>query len=82
MSETEQLAEPGIPVDALCIGCRKQNRERQRIKRVSPDRDDVETPEDLEGTTFRDVCHHCCGVEYWNVVAVLFGLMDSEEVGE
>lgn len=79
MSDTEQLAEPGIPVDALCIGCKKKNRDRQRVKRVNTDPDDLEQLEDLMGTTFRDVCHHCSGVEHWNVVRVLTGLIDSEE---
>jgi len=77
-SSDERLAEPGVPVDALCIGCKQDGRDRQKVKHVTLEELDADSADELETATFEDVCHHCQGVEYWNVVRVLHGLIDSD----
>lgn len=71
--------EVGIPVDAVCTGCFSETGNRRvRIKRASMEELGVDDLEDAEGETFRHVCHRCQGAEFWNVVAVLRGLMQSD----
>ena len=69
----------GIPVDAKCVGCG-----RVRIKRASLEELDQEPhvdPTTLEAsnlTSFKHVCHPCGSATWWNPVAVLTGLLESE----
>lgn len=76
-SELDAAAgEIGIPVDAVCTGCLSETGTRRvRIKRATLEELGVDDLEDAEGRTFRHVCHRCKGAEFWNVVAVLRGLM-------
>lgn len=79
-----ELASPsagqvGIPVDAICVGCG-----RTRVKRARPAEMDQPIhvdPTALEAsdlTSFKHVCHPCGGATWWNPVAVLTGLLESE----
>lgn len=69
----------GLPVDAICTGCR-----RVHVKRAAPE--DVGLPADVEPadadadalTSFTHVCHRCGSATWWNPVAVLSGLADLE----
>lgn len=71
--------EVGIPVDAVCTGCLSETGQRRvRIKRASMDELGVDDLEVAEGRTFRHVCHRCQSAEFWNVVAVLRGLMQTD----
>jgi hypothetical protein len=63
-----EAGEVGIPVDAVCCGC-----QRVHVKRVTAD-----SPEDASGS-FRAACHRCQTVTWWNVVAVLKGLLRSDD---
>ncbi|WP_137289030.1 hypothetical protein [Natronorubrum halophilum] len=70
----------GIPVDAICVGCG-----RRRVKRAHPDEMDQPPqadPTSLEATdctSFKHVCYPCQGATWWNPVAVLTGLLESED---
>jgi hypothetical protein len=82
-TETDQLdpsaGEVGIPVDAVCTGCLSETGKRRvRIKRATREELGVDDLEEAEGRTFRHVCHRCEGAEYWNVVAVLRGLIQTD----
>ncbi|WP_137288127.1 hypothetical protein [Natronorubrum halophilum] len=79
-----ELASPtaghvGIPVDAICVGCG-----RMRVKRATPaemdqsPQVDPTTLEALDLTSFKHVCHLCRSATWWNPVAVLTGLLESE----
>ena len=69
----------GIPVDAICVGCG-----RTHVKRARPEEMDQHPevdPTSLEATdctSFKHVCHPCRGATWWNPVAVLTGLLESE----
>ncbi|MFC4542009.1 hypothetical protein ACFO5R_08730 [Halosolutus amylolyticus] len=69
----------GIPVDAICVGCG-----RVRVKRADPTEIGQENNVDaidLEAsdcTSFKHVCHPCGSATWWNPVAVLTGLLESE----
>ncbi|MDQ2052471.1 hypothetical protein RBH26_18565 [Natronolimnohabitans sp. A-GB9] len=69
----------GIPVDAVCVGCG-----RTRVKRVDPaamDHDSQVDPTTLEATdcaSFKHICHSCQAATWWNPVAVLTGLLESD----
>jgi len=78
MSSDQRLAEPGVPVDAICIGCRTSGRDRQKVKRVPLEEVGADSVDELETATFEHVCHRCQTVEYWNVVRVLHGLIDAD----
>ncbi len=78
MSTDERFADRGVPVEAICIGCRKSGRDRQTVKRVSLEDVGAESVDDIETATFEHVCHLCQTVEFWNVVRVLQGLIDSD----
>lgn len=70
----------GIPVDAKCVGCR-----RVRIKRATLEdleqvpHVDPTTLETSDLTSFKHVCHSCKGATWWYPVAVLTGLLESEQ---
>jgi len=74
-----ELASPaagqvGIPVDAICVGCRKT-----QVKRASAPADtDPDALEASDLSSFKHVCHTCQTATWWNPIAVLSGLMDSE----
>jgi len=72
-----RTGEVGLPVDAVCVGCRSDGYERIRVKRASLSELGVECVEDAEGKSFRHVCHRCQSGSYWNVVDVLHGLLPS-----
>jgi len=77
-----RTGEVGIPVDAVCIGCRSDGYDHIRKKRVSLSDLGVESHEDAEGKSFRHVCHRCQGSTYWNVVDVLHGLLRTNGGGD
>ncbi|WP_226006601.1 hypothetical protein [Natrinema salinisoli] len=79
-----ELASPaagqfGVPVDAVCVGCG-----RTRVKRASLEEMDQHPqvdPTSLEAsdcTSFKHVCYPCQGATWWNPVAILIGLLESE----
>ncbi|WP_226007785.1 hypothetical protein [Natrinema salinisoli] len=79
-----ELASPaagqfGVPVDAVCVGCG-----RTRVKRASLEEMDQHPqvdPTTLEAsdcTSFKHVCYPCQGAMWWNPVAILTGLLESE----
>jgi hypothetical protein len=79
-----ELASPvagqfGVPVDAVCVGCG-----RTRVKRASLEEVDQHPqvdPTSLEAsdcTSFKHVCYPCQGATWWNPVAILTGLLESE----
>ncbi|AHG00333.1 hypothetical protein HALLA_17540 [Halostagnicola larsenii XH-48] len=80
-----ELASPkaghiGIPVDALCVGCGQTRVKRVRLEEL--DQPSQADPHDLEATTltsFKHVCYRCQGATWWNPVAVLTGLLESEQ---
>jgi len=72
-----RTGEVGLPVDAVCVGCRSDGYKRIRVKRFSLSELGVESLEDAEGKSFRHVCHRCQSSTYWNVVDVLHGLLAS-----
>ena len=69
----------GLPVDAVCVGCG-----RTRVKRASLEEMDQQPGADLttleatDCTSFKHVCHRCQGATWWNPIAVLTGLLESE----
>ncbi|WIV67107.1 hypothetical protein [Natrialbaceae archaeon AArc-T1-2] len=77
--EDDAAGHRGIPVDAICTGCRQV-----RVKRVSSDaitHQPQADPISLEAsdlTSFKHVCHRCQTATWWNPVAVLTGLVRSE----
>jgi hypothetical protein len=79
-----ELASPvagqfGVPVDAVCVGCG-----RTRVKRASLEEVDQHPqvdPTSLEAsdcTSFKHVCYPCQGATWWNPIAILTGLLESE----
>jgi len=70
-----RTGEVGLPVDAVCVGCRSDGYKRIRVKRVSLSELGADNVEEAEGKSFRHVCHRCQGSTYWNVVDVLHGLV-------
>lgn len=66
-----QLAgEFGVPVEARCVGCRRNDRDRVRVKLADPD----VFPEDMADAgaeSFKHVCHRCRKATYWNVLEVI-----------
>ncbi|QCC48901.1 hypothetical protein DV707_07635 [Halobellus limi] len=60
--------ECGVPVDAICTGCKTE-----RVKRVSADEIDT----DSETGTFRHVCHGCRKGCWFNVIAVRWDLIET-----
>lgn len=73
--EDPRSGHSGIPVDAVCTGCK-----RTRVKRApAPDGDVVArelSTDDL--TSFKHVCHRCQTATWWNPIAVLSGLIAAE----
>ena len=77
--QTAEAGQVGIPLDAVCTGCR-----RVHVKRVSPE--EVDQPPEVdpitldasEVTSFTHICHPCGRVTWWNPVAVLTGLLQQE----
>ncbi|WP_435551984.1 hypothetical protein [Natrinema sp. CGMCC1.2065] len=69
----------GIPFDAICTGCR-----RVRVKRAKPEEVGQHPqidPAQLEASdcsSFKHVCHHCQKATFWNPLAVLSGLLESD----
>jgi len=79
-----EAVKSGVPVDAVCVGCG-----RARVKRASLEEMDQQPdadPTDFEATdctSFKHVCYGCQSATWWNPVAVLSGLLESErERGE
>lgn len=64
----------GIPVDAICTGCKTV-----RVKRApESDREDRRAE-----VSFRHVCHSCKTATYWNTIKVLDGLLpEGDDVDE
>ncbi|QCJ47257.1 hypothetical protein [Haloprofundus sp. MHR1] len=70
--ERPEAGEHGVPVDAVCTGCR-----RVTVKRAPADEPNPEFV-----ASFRHVCRKCRKVTWWNVVAIFRGLVDDEEEGD
>jgi hypothetical protein len=68
----------GVPVDAVWVGW------RTRVKRASLEEMDQHPqvdPTSLEAsdcTSFKHVCYPCQGATWWNPIAILTGLLESE----
>ncbi|UHQ98912.1 hypothetical protein HYG81_24430 (plasmid) [Natrinema zhouii] len=74
----------GIPVDAVCVRCGRTHVKRASLEEMdqSPEANSV-TLEATDCTSFKHVCYPCEGATWWNPVAVLSGLLESErERGE
>ncbi|RQG87023.1 hypothetical protein EA462_15385 [Natrarchaeobius halalkaliphilus] len=77
--ESPSAGQRGVPVDAICVGCG-----RTRVKRASlaeMDQSPAVDPATLKATdltSFKHVCHPCGSATWWNPVAVLSGLLESE----
>ncbi len=77
--ESATAGHVGIPVDAICVGCRQT-----RVKRANPEemgqhpQVDPTTLEAEDLTSFKHVCHRCEEATWWNPVAVLTGLVELE----
>ncbi len=65
----------GIPVDAVCTGCKRIKVKRAPDPDIDVDDRDLE-PADL--TSFKHVCHPCGTATWWNPISVLSGLIDAE----
>ncbi|WP_226004119.1 hypothetical protein [Natrinema salinisoli] len=69
----------GIPVDAVCVGCGQTRVKRACLEEMDQQPDgDLTTLEATDCTSFKHVCYQCQGATYWNPVAVLIGLLESE----
>lgn len=72
----------GIPVDAVCTGCKKMRVKRapvpEEIDLEEIDPDDLDDREKIEDAlnSFKHVCHRCQGAEWWNPVSYLLGCHD------
>lgn len=66
-----RAGEVGVPVDAICTGCRITRAKRAPLDVVDDDRDG--------GTSFKHVCHNCQRARWWNVRRVL---VDLDEWGD
>ncbi|WP_224450520.1 hypothetical protein [Haloprofundus salilacus] len=67
-----EAGEHGVPVDAMCTCCKCVT-----VKRAS-----IDEPDPDFVPSFRHVCRRCKCVTWWNVIAVLRGLIDAEEDGD
>ncbi|MCW8172795.1 hypothetical protein [Natrialba swarupiae] len=76
--ETPEAGQAGIPVDAVCVGCGRTRVKRAGFEAVKPSDFDPETLEAADLTSFKHVCHRCQSGTWWNPVAVLTGLLESE----
>ncbi|THE64503.1 hypothetical protein D8Y22_12735 [Salinadaptatus halalkaliphilus] len=77
--ESPRAGQSGIPIDAVCTGCG-----RVRVKRAEPEemgqhpQIDPMALEATDCTSFKHVCHPCGSATWWNPVAVLTGLIESD----
>lgn len=75
---SEGAGHQGIPFDAICINC-----QRKRVKRVQPEEVGQHPQIDptslgaSECTSFKHVCYNCQKATYWNPLAVLSDLIES-----
>ncbi|MBZ6494340.1 hypothetical protein [Natrinema longum] len=73
----------GVPVDAVCVGCGRTRVKRATLEAMDHDPDtDPTTLEASDCTSFKHVCYPCQGATWWNPVAVLTGLLESERERE
>lgn len=74
----------GIPVDAICVGCGQTHVKRASLEEMDqPPQADPTALEATDCTSFKHVCYPCEGATWWNPVAVLTSLLESEcERGE
>ncbi|OIB56227.1 hypothetical protein [Natrialba sp. SSL1] len=81
--ESPATGQVGIPVDAICVGCGRTRVKRADLEEIgqSPQTNPT-TLEAVELTSFKHVCHPCGSATWWNPVAVLTGLLESERGGE
>ncbi|PCR90321.1 hypothetical protein [Natrinema ejinorense] len=69
----------GVPVDAVCVGCGRTRVKRATLEAMDQQADaDPTTLEATDCTSFKHVCYPCQGATWWNPVAVLTGLLESE----
>ncbi|PGF15819.1 hypothetical protein CP556_06620 [Natrinema sp. CBA1119] len=73
----------GIPVDAICVGCGRTRVKRATLEEMdrSPQADPIAL-EASDCTSFKHVCYGCQSATWWNPVAVLTGLLESEQERE
>lgn len=62
----EELEDVPLPVDAVCTGCKRSAVKCVRLA-------DPRSPPQ----SFRDVCHACKGVQWWNRIAVLSAIFEE-----
>ncbi|MBZ6495631.1 hypothetical protein [Natrinema longum] len=73
----------GVPVDAVCVGCGRTRVKRATLEAMDQQPDaDPTTLEASDCTSFKHVCYPCQGATWWNPVAVLTGLLESERERE
>ncbi|PCR89408.1 hypothetical protein [Natrinema ejinorense] len=73
----------GVPVDAVCVGCGRTRVKRATLEAMDCDPGaDPTTLEATDCTSFKHVCYPCQGATWWNPVAVLTGLLESERERE
>ncbi|QLK25124.1 hypothetical protein HYG81_13620 [Natrinema zhouii] len=83
-----ELASPvagrfGIPVDAICVGCGQTHVKRASLQEMDQlPQADLAALEVTDCTSFKHVCYPCQGATWWNPVAVLTGLLESEQERE
>ena len=74
-----ETGQRGIPFDAICTGC-----QRTRVKRAQPEevgQHPQVDPASLDASdchSFKHVCHNCQTATFWNPIAVLSGMIESE----
>ncbi|ELZ08871.1 hypothetical protein C478_18346 [Natrinema thermotolerans DSM 11552] len=68
----------GIPVDAVCVGCGRTRVKRASLEEMDQIDADPMVLEASDCTSFKHVCYPCQGATWWNPVAVLTGLLESE----
>ncbi|QCC59417.1 hypothetical protein NP511_13440 [Natrinema thermotolerans] len=73
-----EAGQSGIPVDAVCVGCGRTRVKRASLEELDQPDADPTTLEASDCTSFKHVCYPCQGATWWNPVAVLTGLLESE----
>jgi hypothetical protein len=72
-----------VPVDAVCVGCGRTRVIRARIRAMEVDpQTDSTALEATDCASFTSICRSCRAVTWWNPIAVLTGLLESERERE
>ncbi|QCS44098.1 hypothetical protein [Natrinema versiforme] len=73
-----------VPVDAVCVGCGRIRVTRTSLEAMEIDpRAALSDIDAADCTSFKHVCRSCRAITWWNPIAILTGLLESErERGE